>query len=275
MLRGVRLSAAQKARYRENGYLIPDYRLPDATLREMRAAYDRLLAANPEFSSDFMLGPHLQNPGAQGIRGNREWLEFATQPEILDIAAQLIGDDLILWGTTIFGKPARVGKATPWHQDGDYYPIRPLETLSVWIALDDATRENGCMRFIPGSHRSRNIFGHHWEENDALTINLVCNAECFDESTAHDLILEAGQMSFHDVYMIHGSHANTTDQRRAAFVIRMMPGSSHYDHDLGQSMTQPHQSHDYGRRPLFLVRGEDRTGRNDFTIGHNPGETGA
>ena len=262
------LSAEEKQRYRDLGYLVPRYRLSQEMLDRMRTAYDHLLAANSDIPSDFMLGPHLEQPGAQGVRGSREWLEFATQPEILDIAAQLVGEDLILWGTTIFGKPAKVGKATPWHQDGEYYPIRPLETITVWIALDNATQENGCMRFIPGSHKAHRTFSHHWEEDDALTINQVCDAEHFDESTAHDLILEAGQMSLHDVYMIHGSRANTTGARRAAFVVRMMPGNCYYDHKLGQEMARPHQAHDYGRRPLFLVRGQDRTGRNNFTIGH-------
>lgn len=262
------LSPEEINRYRENGYIVPRYRLPAPVLSAMRTAYDELLANNPDIPSDFMLGPHLQNPGAQGVKGSRDWLEFATQPEILDIAAQLIGQDLIIWGTTIFGKPARVGKATPWHQDGDYYPIRPLETISVWIALDDVTRENGCMRFIPGSHKARKSYSHHWEEDDAFTINQVCDAEHFDENTAHDLVLEAGQMSFHDVYMIHGSRANTTGERRAAFIIRIMPGRCHYDHALGEKMGQQNAAHDYGRRPLFLVRGRDRTGLNDFSIGH-------
>ena len=97
---------------------------------------------------------------------------------------QLIGEDIILWGTTIFGKPAHGGKATPWHQDGAYYPIRPLETLSIWIALDDAVPDNGCMRFIPGSHKDRKIFSHHWEEDQDLTINRVCDSEHFDEASA-------------------------------------------------------------------------------------------
>ena len=81
-------------------------------------------------------------------------------------------------------------------------------------------------------------------------------------------MLEAGQISFHDVYMIHGSHANSTERRRAAFVVRLMPGTSYYDHALGEAMGRQNPAHDYGRRPLFLVRGQDRTGRNDFSIGH-------
>jgi len=262
------ITEEQIARFHRDGYVIPDYRIPDEMLARMRRAYAELLDRNPDIRSDIMLGPHLEKPGAQGVKGSREWLEFATLPGLLDIAAKLIGDDLILWGTTIFGKPARQGKETPWHQDGDYYPIRPLETITIWIALDDVTPENGPLRMIPGSHRARKLFSHHWEENDDLSINLVCDPEHFDETTAEDLLLEAGQVSFHDVYMIHGSRPNRTDRRRAAFVARIMPGHCHYDHAWGEEMSRPHESHDYGRRPLFLIRGEDKSGKNDFSIGH-------
>ena len=265
----VLLSAAEVARYHQEGYVVPqNYRLPEMVLAEVRAAYDQLLAENAGIASDIMLGPHLSKPGAQGVRGGRAWFDLATRPEILDMVEQLIGPDIILWGTTIFGKPARDGKATPWHQDGDYYPVRPLEVLTIWIALDDATPENGCMRFIPGSHRAHKLYSHHWEENPDLTINLVCDREHFDEDSAVDLILEAGQISFHDVYMIHDSGPNRTDRRRAAFVVRLMPGSSYYDHDLGHDFARQHPAQDYGNRALFLLRGEDKSGRNNFSIGH-------
>ena len=209
-----RLSAEELWRFHNDGFVVPDCRLPQDVVAEMREAYDELLSANPGFSSDFMLGPHLETTGAQGVRGSRRWLSFVTRPELLDMVEQLIGEDIILWGTTIFGKPAHGGKATPWHQDGAYYPIRPLETLSIWIALDDAVPDNGCMRFI------------------------------------------------------HGSRANLSSRRRAALVGRFMPGHCHYDHELGLRLAEPHKAHDYGKRALFLLRGRDRSGRNDFSVGH-------
>jgi ectoine hydroxylase-related dioxygenase (phytanoyl-CoA dioxygenase family) len=187
---------------------------------------------------------------------------------LMEIARQLIGEDIILWGTTIFGKPAMSGKETPWHQDGDYYPIRPLETMTIWIALDHVTEENGPMRFIPGSHKNKENYSHHRQENPDFTLFDVCDSAHFDESTAEDLIIEAGQVSYHDVYMIHGSKANQTQNRRAAFVVRLMPASSHYDHALGETMGQKNASHDYGQRPLFLVSGKDTSGKNNFEIGH-------
>ena len=263
-----KLSDAQIDIYREKGYLVPDYQLPDDLLEEMRFEYNKLLESNAHLKSDFLLGPHLQKPGSQGVMGSKKWFDFATHPDLMEMAAQLIGEDIVLWGTTIFGKPAKSGKGTPWHQDGDYYPIRPLETMTIWIALDDVTGENGPMRFIPGSHKCKRSYSHHRLERDSLTIFDVCDDEHFDESQAEDLIIKAGQVSYHDVYMIHGSAPNTTDHRRAAFVVRLMPASSHYDHQLGNEMGGKNASHDYAVRPLFLVRGEDRSGKNNFSIGH-------
>jgi len=264
----VRLSAGELTQFRAKGWVVPDFRLPDSLMVKMRDAYRELLERNADIDTDIMLAPHQVNGGSQGVRGSGKWLDFATHPALIEIATQLIGDDIILWGTTIFGKPARSGKETPWHQDGEYYPIRPLETLTIWIPLDDVTPDNGPMRFIPGSHRAHKLFSHTWQEGDDMTINLVCDQQHFDPSTAEDLILEAGQVSFHDVYMIHGSRANRTDQRRAAFIVRLMPATSHYDHALGAKMGEKHAAHGYGVRPLFLVSGVDRCGRNNFSIGH-------
>ena len=262
------LSPEEVSRYQDKGYVVPRYQLPAELVAIMREEYDRLIHDNPDISPDFILGPHLQKPGTQGVKGSKKWLEFATHPDLMAMARDLIGDDIILWGTTIFGKPAHNGKETPWHQDGDYYPIRPLETMTIWIALDDVSIDNGPMRFIPGSHKQHKLYSHHWEENPDLTINLACDDKHFDSSTSENLILKAGQVSYHDVYMIHGSLANKTSQRRAGFVVRLMPASSHYDHALGLEMGKKHEAHDYGKRPLYLVSGKDAHGGNDFTIGH-------
>ncbi|MGY8901130.1 MAG: phytanoyl-CoA dioxygenase family protein [Flavobacteriales bacterium] len=264
----VKLSQEELNTYKENGWIVPSYTLPPELLEDMRNEYRILLENNSHLKSDIMLAPHQTNGGSQGVVGSNKWLEFATHPDLMAIASQLIGDDIILWGTTIFGKPAKSGKETPWHQDGDYYPIAPLETMTLWIPLDDVTPDNGPMRFIPGSHKGHELFSHSKKEGKDMTINLVCDDNHYDEATAEDLILKAGQVSFHDVYLIHGSGANHTDNRRAAFVVRLMPASSHYDHALGAEMDAKNASHGYGSRPLHLVRGVDKSGKNDFAIGH-------
>lgn len=255
------------ATFHEKGWIVPKWELPSDLIAEMRREYDALLERNSHVTSDIIMAPHQTNGGSMGIVGSEKFLEFARHPALVTVARQLIGDDIILWGTTLFGKPAHNGKETPWHQDGEYYPIRPLEVLTIWIPLDDVTPENGPMKFIPGSHKAHRLYSHSWVEGDDKTINLVCDSEHFDEATAEPLLLRAGQVSFHDVYMIHGSAANRTDQRRAAFIVRLMPATSLYDHALGAEIGKRHPSQGYGERPLFLISGEDKAG-NNFSIGH-------
>ena len=266
------LSELEIETYRRDGLVIPaHYRVPAATLERIRQLYQELLdnnRDNPDFSPDFILGPHLDASGTYGIKGNAEWLDIARDPEILDMVEQLIGPDLILWGVTIFGKPARVGKATPWHQDGDYYPIEPLETLTVWISLDGSTPEQGCMRYIPGSHRDHRIYSHHFEHRDDYTLAQVIDDDQVDLSQARDIVLEPGQISLHDVYLVHGSEANRSDRRRMGLVLRIMPATSFYNHNSGKIKEEAGSPHGYSNRALFLLRGEDRTGHNDFARGH-------
>ena len=258
--------------YQRDGLVIPsNYRLPPATLQRIHQLYAELLENNadsPDFSADFILGPHLDANGTYGIKGDPQWLEFAQTPEILDMVEQLIGPDLILWGVTIFGKPAHIGKATPWHQDGDYYPIEPLETLTVWISLDGSTPEQGCMKYIPGSHRDHRIYSHHFEHRDDYTLGQVIDGDQVDLSLARDIVLEAGQISLHDVYLVHGSDANLSNKRRMGLVLRILPASSFYNHNSGKIKEDAGSPHGYSQRALFLLRGEDRSGQNNFTLGH-------
>jgi len=262
--------------YRRDGVLVPDYQVPADMLQDMRGALDRLLAANPGRSSDSLLCPHLQSGGAivvagvPPVSGDPVWMSFARQSDILDMVAQLIGPDIILWGTTVFGKPAQRGKETPWHQDGQYWPIRPLATCSVWIALDDAGPENGCLRVIPGSHNPGTLRSHHQAPGSRnLTLSLELDEDEFDESQARDIVLKAGQLSMHDIYLLHGSNANRSAQRRAGFVLRLMPATSHFDHELGHDIARQNiGTSDFGNRALFLMRGTDTNGHNNFQIGH-------
>jgi hypothetical protein len=268
----MRLTDQEIEAYHRDGLLIPAaYRIPESTLADINQLYQNLLddnSDNPDFSADFILGPHLDANGTYGVKGDPEWLECARIPSIMDMVEQLIGDDFILWGVTIFGKPAHNGKATPWHQDGDYYPIEPLETITVWISLDGSTREQGCMRFIPGSHRERKIYSHHFEHRDDYTLGQVIDDDQVDLNEARDILLEPGQISLHDVYLVHGSQANHSPKRRMGLVLRIMPASSYYNHTSGKIKEDAGSPHGYSNRALFLLRGEDKSGRNDFSRGH-------
>jgi hypothetical protein len=144
------LSDVEVQKYHEDGYVIPDFRLPDETLDEIRGAHGRLLQKHPEFR-DYCSCLLAYDTG---------FLNVARNEGILDMVSQVIGPDFALWNSSFFAKPAGNGKRTPWHQDGEYWPIRPLATCTVWIAVDAATPENGCLRVIRGSHQERKLRRH-------------------------------------------------------------------------------------------------------------------
>jgi len=259
------LSDAELSHYRERGYVIPRYRLPADLLQRLREGVDRLLATYTDVAQEDLANPHMLPP-TQGPDVN-PFMAAARQPQVLDMVEQVLGPDVILWITRILCKPAVKGREVPWHQDGEYWPMRPLATCSVWIAIDPVSVSNGCMRFIPGSHKRQELYRHHQANRENLVLNLELDQDQFDERTAVNVELEPGQMSLHDVRLIHGSLANTSGQRRAALIMRYMPATSHYDRSLVKQRkdNSPFNIFD---QPLWLMRGVDRSGNNDFAHGH-------
>ena len=259
------LSAAEIEQYNREGYLIPQFRLPADTLAGLQKALDDAIAANPGVRPEHLVSIHVKGKNAEGVVGNSAFLDLAADPDILDLVEACIGPDIILWGCHLFCKPAGDGLEVPWHQDGHYWPIRPLATCTVWVALEASDAENGCLKVIPGSHRPAELKEHLREEGGALTQRLSDDA--FDEAASVDVELEPGQMSLHDVYMIHGSNRNTSSRRRAGLAIRYMPASSLFDRELFKRSDSSGFTVDFSTRPLWLMRGQDRSG-NDFAVGH-------
>ncbi|MEZ5670287.1 MAG: phytanoyl-CoA dioxygenase family protein [Alphaproteobacteria bacterium] len=257
----VRLDADEAERYRADGLVVPRLRLDDATLARLRAALDRVLADNPDHRPENLMNVHIAD-GPEGVRGQQAFLDLAHDDRILDLVEPLIGPDLILWGCALFCKPAGAGRAVPWHQDGHYWPIRPLATCTVWVALDRSDTGNGCMRYVAGSHR-HGLMRHRTNDADGLALNQELDPDLLDAGAMRDVVLDPGEMSLHDVFLVHGSNANTSDRRRAGVVLRYMPATSLFDRDVppvpGTSGTS---APNFAARPIFLVRGEDRTGRN-------------
>ncbi len=261
------LTPAEIERYLTRGQVTPQWRLPTAVLSRMQDALERLLRARQDIRPDFIALPHLPWNGDEGMEIAREFFDFVTDPDLLDLVSAVIGPDLILWASSVFCKPPGVGLEVPWHQDGQYWPIRPRATVTVWIALDDVTPENGCMRVIPGSHRLGD-FTHEVSARDDLVLSNVLNDPRIDLASAYDVIMTAGELSLHDVDIVHGSQPNRSPRRRAGFAIRYMPSTAHYDRSLQLGNASATVPVEFAQRPIWLVRGVDRCGRNDFDIGH-------
>jgi Phytanoyl-CoA dioxygenase (PhyH) len=258
------LSDEEVSRYWLHGQLTPRHRLPADLLARLAAAIETLIAQNPDVRPEQLVGAHVEASADSGVRGVADLLDCASHPDILDMVEPILGPDLIVWGSQVFSKPAGDGLAIPWHQDGQYWPVRPLKTVTVWIAIDPARVANGCMRVVPGTHR-QGLLPHHRTDDPSLALNQGLD-EAVDESTVVDVELEPGQVSLHDAMLVHGSNANRSGARRCGYAIRYMPATSLFDRSIPPTRIARNQVIDFSQRPIWLVRGADRAG-NDFTVG--------
>ena len=224
-----RLDAAEVAHYAAEGYVVPRFRLPSGEVGALREALDALVRDNPGVRPEKLVSAHIAGDNGEGVRGSTAFLALARDRRIVELVSGVIGDDVVLWGCHVFCKPAGEGYETPWHQDGHYWPIRPLATCTAWVALEHSTVENGCLRVIPRSHRGHVLHPHLHEDRSDLTLNQRMADDAFDARDAVDIELEPGQMSLHDVYMIHGAAPNRSTKRRTGVALGEMPATKQLD----------------------------------------------
>ena len=247
------LTESQVEQYFEDGYVTPDFKFPEEVILSIQSRHEKLLETHPEYR-DYC--PAI-------LEHDIVFVDYCRNEQILDMVQQLIGRDIALWNASFFAKPAGNGKATPWHQDGEYWPISPLATCSVWVAVDDANRENGCLRVIKGSHKNNNLLEHETNSSKDLTLNLEVKKKEYDESKAVDIVLEKGQISIHDVFLVHGSEPNTSDKSRRGMVMRFMPTSSFFDLENASEHFKKFKPED-DERKIYHMRGIDQCGKNNL-----------
>jgi ectoine hydroxylase-related dioxygenase (phytanoyl-CoA dioxygenase family) len=145
--------------------------------------------------------------------------DLLTHPRIVAHVRDLLGENVIGWGSHFFCKMPRDGKVVNWHQDASYWPMSPSKTVTAWLAIDDADIENACMRFIPGSHHHGHLTYHLTEDDpDAVLNQEVENAEQFGDPVYVEL--KAGEISMHSDLLLHASDANASDRRRCGLTLR-------------------------------------------------------
>jgi hypothetical protein len=206
------LSRAQIEQFNRDGYLKDIRIFSEAESRENRRYFDGLLARV------LAAGGTSYSISTAHLNYGRVY-DLLTEPRIVACVRDLLGENVIAWGSHFFCKMPHDGKRVSWHQDASYWPLSPSKTATVWLAIDDARRENACMRFIPGTHR----FGHltyRLTENDGDNVldQTVENAEQFGEPIDDEL--NAGEISIHSDLLLHGSEANESDRRRCGLTLR-------------------------------------------------------
>jgi ectoine hydroxylase-related dioxygenase (phytanoyl-CoA dioxygenase family) len=224
------LSPQQVEFYQREGYLTGIRILSDAQLQALREQLTPLMdPSHPghglfyEFHSNESKDPSRVLFHALGAwRIAPAFHDLLWHPAFTVPASQLLGGAVRFWHDQLFCKPARHGGVVAWHQDYSYWTrTQPMAHLTCWIALDDSTRDNGCVQYIPRSH-TWPLLPITGLAGDMDAIRAVLNDEQW-EQFQHPVAAElrAGEASFHHPLMVHGSRENVTDRPRRATVINV------------------------------------------------------
>jgi hypothetical protein len=206
------LTAEQVAAFNRDGYLKGIRIFSPQEMAGIREYFDELLART------LAAGGDSYSISTAHLRYGRVY-DLLTQPRIVACVKDLLGENVIAWGSHFFCKMPGDGKRVSWHQDASYWPLTPSKAVTAWLAIDDADAANACMRFIPGSH----VLGHltyALSENDEANVlnQTVAGVEQLGEPVLVEL--KAGEISIHSDLLLHGSEANQSARRRCGLTLR-------------------------------------------------------
>jgi hypothetical protein len=236
------LDAGQVQHFRDHGwYRYRQQVFPPARLAGLFGLFEEHFQSHG--SSDELDTPHFRDP---------RLLDYLLGDEVLDLVEPLIGPDIVLWSSHFIVKEARVGKATPWHEDSAYWEGRLSDysrIVTVWLALDPVYEGNGCMAVIDGSHLDGGFSSYH---EVGLSENIFDTelAVTPDGSRAVYFELAPGEASLHDGRIVHGARANTSEHRRAGYTMRYLSAAT-------KVIAEANPGH-----LLWLARGRDRAGNS-------------
>jgi non-heme Fe2+,alpha-ketoglutarate-dependent halogenase len=231
------LTEAAIRRYRDEGYYAPIRVMPCQEADALRGKLESFEAGIGPISGKLRQKSHLLFT----------WLnDLVRHPRILDAVEDVIGPNILCWGSSFFIKEARNPAFVSWHQDSTYWGLDPADVVTAWVALSDSTPENGAMRVIPASHKLDQVPHRDTFRPENLLSRGQEIMVDVDERQAAMLPLSAGEMSLHHVRLIHGSDPNPSPHRRIGFAIRYIP----------TTVRQIAGTHDHAT----LVRGVDTYG---------------
>jgi non-heme Fe2+,alpha-ketoglutarate-dependent halogenase len=212
-VRGTKLLEAENIRrYEQDGVIFPVPIIPPSDLKTFQDGFHDLELRGGG-AQKYTAFPHVFFP----------WVwKLTTMPRLLDAAEDLIGPELVIESTLLLCKYPRDLAFVPWHQDGVYSGWYKTPSVTAWIAIVDATPENGCMKVIPGSHRQGRFTHMDAVRQDSLFGPGAEIEVDVDETKAVCVALAAGETSFHHSSIVHGSPPNRSEQKRISLIVRFV-----------------------------------------------------
>ena len=197
-------------RYRRDGFAFPYRALPEAEALRMGRNVRVSIGSDPRTARYLLDYPHLVFSDSDRL---------AHDDRVLDAVERILGPDLLLWSSGLFVKAPRSADYVSWHQDLTYWGLSGSDQVSAWVALGPVTEANGCMRFVPGSHR-RPVEAHvdTFAGDNQLTRGQALAVEV-DEADAVPVTLAPGELSLHHGRLFHASGANRTDGWRIGITL--------------------------------------------------------
>ena len=256
------LTASQINFYRQNGYLAPIDIFTEDEADELYTTFRWL-------ENDY--GERLMGYG----RNNAHQVlplfdQIAHHPSILDVIESLIGPNILVAGTTLFVKEPEQRGFISWHQDARYNGLKPYNWVTAWLALTDATRENGCMYMWPESHLEgqRDHVDTYGEDNLLTRGQTVMDVP---EDKIVPVELRPGQLSVHHPWVVHGSGHNVSNQRRVGFAIQSYIGPE-VEQQLGKTYAQLARGHDDYNHHFLVPRASGSMVPKEVTLWHAANE---
>ena len=226
-----------------NGYLGPYAAMPPGAMAEIRREIEEKVLASD--------GPNPRSRGQSRHMDQPAIYDLATHPAIIERIACLLGPDLVVWATNLWLKNSG-GVEIPWHQDINFWPLEPPVNTSAWIAIDDVTVENACVKIIPGSHRASLP---HTKAEPGMAFGEMADPSSYDVSAAVKMELRPGEFFLFSERLLHGSSKNNSNKRRLGISVRVTLPMVHVFQD-----TSPlHPGH-----TAILARGKDVMGFNRY-----------
>ncbi|WP_339742860.1 phytanoyl-CoA dioxygenase family protein [uncultured Rubinisphaera sp.] len=206
------LTPEQIEHYNREGYIHPISIFSAGEIGEIRSYFDELL------ERVIAEGGDSYSISSAHLKHGKVW-DMLHDQRIVDCVSDILGQNVVGWGSHFFCKMPHDGKTVAWHQDSSYWPLTPTKALTVWLAIDDVDAENGPMKFISGSHHVGHLTYRPSSSHEHNVLNqTIDNPEQYGAVIENHL--QAGQISMHSDLLLHGSDANDSDRRRCALTLR-------------------------------------------------------